>query len=135
MSTLPRRPARGFTLIEVMIAVLIVGILASIAVPAYRSQVIKVKRADAKVELTTAAQRMERCFTRGNTYVGCATGYPLTTTDGTYTIAIDIPDATSFTASATPLGAQAKDTACGTFSINEVGAQAVTGPYGAAECW
>jgi type IV pilus assembly protein PilE len=126
------------TLVELLVVVTIVGILAAIAVPSYRAYVIRVKRADAKVALTSAAQRMERCYTRSNTYVGCDTGYPLDTPGATYTIAFNpAPTATQFTVTATPINGQADDTDCAAFALNETGKQTVTGTKSAkpTECW
>jgi len=54
---------KGFTLIELMITVAIVGILAGIAYPSYMKSVQKSNRADAKAELTDVAQRLQRCYT------------------------------------------------------------------------
>jgi type IV pilus assembly protein PilE len=59
---------RGFTLIELMITVAIVAILASIAFPAYTSQVRKGKRAEGKAKILTAQQRLERYYTDNSTY-------------------------------------------------------------------
>src|SRR5690349_3565941 len=65
---------KGFTLVELMIVVLIVGILAAIAVPSYRAYVLRVNRADAKIGLTSLAQQLERCYTRQNRYRNPAPG-------------------------------------------------------------
>ena len=126
----------GVTLVELLIVMLIVGILAAIAVPSYRQYVIRVTRTDAKVAATSAAQRMERCFTRGNTYVGCDTGYPQVTQGNTYTVAFNpAPTANTFTVTATPMNGQADDTGCATFTLDQLGVQRVTGPKPADECW
>jgi type IV pilus assembly protein PilE len=60
--------AKGFTLIEIMVVVAIVGILAAIAVPAYTESVRKGRRADARSALMTLMQQQERSFTQNNTY-------------------------------------------------------------------
>ena len=62
----------GFTLIELMIVVAIVGILAGIAYPSYQDSVRKSRRADAKAALMGFANAMERHFTVKNTYLGAA---------------------------------------------------------------
>jgi type IV pilus assembly protein PilE len=55
--------SRGFTLIEMMIAVAIVGIIAAIAYPSYMESVRKSNRAEAKVELMDVVARLQRCYT------------------------------------------------------------------------
>lgn len=58
----------GFTLIEVMIVVAIVGILAAIAIPSYTESVRRGARADARASILTVMQQQERFFTQNNTY-------------------------------------------------------------------
>jgi len=127
---------RGFTLIELMVTVAIVGILTAIAIPSYNSYVRRSRRADAIVALTGLAQQYERCYTRYNAYNNASCSPVLGNTPrGTYTIAADAAgvNANDFAIMATPLGDQAKDTACGTFKLNSAGVKSVTG--GGTNCW
>ena len=69
-----RRHASGFTLIELMIVVAIIGILAAVAYPAYTDSVAKGKRAEARAAVTDLLQQQERYFTQMNTYETFAAG-------------------------------------------------------------
>ncbi len=122
----------GFTLIELMIVVAIVGILAAIAYPAYTSQVMKSQRTDAKTALMTAAQNLERCFTEYNAYNnGACPAVPASSPEGYYTITV-ATTASTYTLTAAPAsGAVMNDTQCGTFTLNYLGVQTPAG----SQCW
>lgn len=117
-----KQTQRGFTLIELMVTVAIVGILASIAYPSYQSSVIKSRRTDAEGALLGLANAMERNFTTTNSYLG------VTPTDTAYYTITIAPTATSYTLSATPTGT---DSTCGILTLDQTGAK--TPPT--AGCW
>ncbi|MGE6608183.1 type IV pilin protein [Halomonas sp. NPDC076908] len=75
---------RGFTLIELMIVVVIIGIIASIAYPSYTRYVQKSVRTDAHAGLMQAASELERCYTRTYSYANC--DFPNTSPESRYTI-------------------------------------------------
>ena len=148
--------SRGFTLIELMITVAVIGILAAIAYPSYQESIAKSKRADAQGALLSLASALERHFTETNSYCdagstdnGCGsgtgdTGTPLATIHidqvpmdgGTkyYDLTISAVTATSFTVTATPTGSMSGDK-CGNLTYTHAGVEAATGAAGTAYCW
>lgn len=112
---------RGFTLIELMIVVAIVGILAAIALPSYQDSVRKGRRGDAKGELMRLAQAEEK-WRVTNTSYGSLANIGGAATSSYYNFAVSSNTATSFTITATPTttGGQNQDT-CATLTIAQGG--------------
>jgi type IV pilus assembly protein PilE len=130
------------SLIELLTVVVIVGILAGIAIPAYRSYVVRANRTDAKTALMFYAGALERCYTRYNSYaynsnaaLGCTVNFPQTSENGHYQITASTRTADTYTLTATPQGPQAKDTKCGNFTLDNVNKRDSSVTGAAATCW
>jgi type IV pilus assembly protein PilE len=124
---------RGFTLIDVLIAVAIVGILAAIAYPSYQSAVRKSNRAAAEAHLSDIAQRQQQFLLDQRSYAADLTTLGVVTPATvvpyyTITIAAVAGPPPSFTASATPIGSQAGDLSGALITITNTG---LKGPSGA----
>jgi type IV pilus assembly protein PilE len=135
----------GFTLIELMVTVAIVGILASIALPSYTSYINQANRSDAKSVLLENAQFLERNYTENNKYhqnsAGVAIVLPVTASpkSGTalYNITATVLTATTYALTATPVtGSRMDGDECGALSINHLGQKSVSGAsLDADTCW
>jgi len=128
----------GFTLIELMIACAIVGILAAIAIPSYTAYVQRSNRTDAVRALTLDAQALERCYSQAFTYVGCATVPvgPVLTSQGNYNVTLGNLTATTYTLTALPASPQQLgDTTCTSFVLIQTGAQSATPAANSQTCW
>ncbi len=133
-----RARTRGFTLIELVVAMAVVGILVAIAFPSYQEQVRKTRRADGKAELMETAQQLERCYTRFSRYDdgNCGVALPFDSSEGYYVVSAAAITASAFTLDATPQGDQANDARCGVLRLTSTGQQGSQGQgTDANECW
>lgn len=143
----------GFTLIELMIVVAIVGVIAGIAYPSYQDSLVKSRRADAKAALLELSVFMERlytttgCYNPGATDKVCGDGndaaptLPFSTTpkSGTanYNLSLSVITASTFTLQSVPV-ATITDSKCGSLTLTHTGvkgASYATTPAEVAACW
>lgn len=136
------RKACGFSLIELMITIAIVGILASIAMPSYVSYLARGKRAEAKQALLENALFLETHYTtRGfySTAKGNNTAPTLPVTkvprsgSENYTLSASVTNI-GYLLTATAVNSMASDE-CGNFTLDQTGTQGVSGSLGVADCW
>lgn len=140
----------GFTLIELMITVVILGIIASIALPSYQQQVRKTKRSDAKSALTELVNRQEKYFSQCLVYtnlvdkpfpvnkndcgVNAGLGASTSSKDNLYTLSATFvagpPSTYVLTATAVATKSQNNDTGCTVLTINSAGLKTP-----ASGCW
>jgi type IV pilus assembly protein PilE len=141
----------GFTLVEVMVTVSIIALLAAVAIPGYTLQIRKSRRVEARLALLDFAAREERFFSTNSAYttlpanLGYSGGFPQTDSSGYYQIGVCVADTTAcagstastggaFVVQATPVGIQAQDTGCTSFSLDSTGVESGTGASASA-CW
>jgi type IV pilus assembly protein PilE len=146
------RRMRGITLIELLTVIIILGVLASIAVPTYRRYLIRSQRTEAKIALLQLQTAQEKYYSQYNRYTDKVTakstattpglGLPGTTETGKYVVSVINLGAggQTYTGIAAPAidGGQADDKDCGAFMINERGVRSNSwkgSPKNAQTCW
>lgn len=131
----------GFTLVELMIVVVIVGILAGVAYPSFRDQARRSARAEARAALLDGASRQEQYWLDNKSYTATLSDLQIaaTTESEKYAISVDAasagcPIARCYSLRATPQGPQAEDANCSALTLNSSGVKSATGTT-PTECW
>jgi len=126
---------RGFTLIELLVVLAVLGVLASIAIPAYTNHVLKSRRAEAQAYLLAFSNRQQQFLVDTRGYAGtlAAVGVPIpanVTLAYELTLVVPVAVPPTFLLTATPRTAQASEP-CGTLSIDQAGTKVAA----RAGCW
>jgi type IV pilus assembly protein PilE len=139
----------GFTLIELIITVAIIGILVSVAYPQYTQYTVRARRSAAESFMFTVSSRQEQSMLNARSYFAVATGATPEWTaasmsvpaevSANYTLTVASNNAAtppSYTVTAAPQAGQAsKDAKCGTLTLTNTGAKGVSGTSTVSECW
>ena len=132
----------GFSLVELMVAVGIVGILAAIAIPSYSAYVKRANRSDATRSLSATAQALERCYSQNFTYAVATCPVagitPVPSSQGYYTVTIVVtpgPPETYFLSAVPALPPQTTDASCTSFTLSSTGLQGATPLGNTQTCW
>jgi len=134
------RDLAGFSLIELLVTIAIIGILSAIAIPSYTAYIQRANRSDARTQLLEAATFLQRSFGQNNQYPNALPGpYQQSPASGAakYTIALTNPGGpTTYLLTATPTGSMTNDE-CGNFTLRQDGVRDVVNTSGrtATDCW
>ncbi|WP_235548620.1 type IV pilin protein [Noviherbaspirillum sp. Root189] len=138
MNTKSHPGSNGFSLIELMVTVAIVGILSAIAYPSYRDHVVKTNRTSAENVMLQLANKQEQYRLDKREYSSVVDDVVAVPGDVSrnYTITLGNVTATTFTITATATGAQASsDTKCANLTLTQDGTKGITGTGTVAGCW
>ncbi|MBD1582519.1 type IV pilin protein [Pseudoalteromonas sp. S16_S37] len=128
---------KGFTLLEALIVLVILGIVASVAYPSYKQFLVKAARSEAMVVLLDAANKQEQYFVDNRVFTDKLSdiGVPEKTENGFYSMSVTVDD-TKFEVVATPIaGPVYGDKECTALMINELGQKLSKGSASKEYCW
>jgi len=143
---------KGFTAIELMIVVAVIGILATVAYPQYQRYVRETRRGDVQRAMEIARAAMEKFHaqcssyrTPGNTTppfggsISACTGLGAfeynTNPTAVYNVTVVTADARTYVITATPVGSQLADVECGVLFLDQANQRGQSGPNAAGRCW
>lgn len=129
----------GFTLIELMIAVTIIGIVGTIAIPSYRASIIKGNRTDGRAALLEQATVLEKCKAIYGVYNrNCSfdSSSSIISNEALYSLGLEVLTESTFTLKASPVSGktQENDSECTGITLNHLGEKSGTGAA-PEECW
>lgn len=139
--TFPAAPPRqrGFTILELLITVAVIGILSAVAYPSYTGYVTRGKRSEGRAALVDTAAKLERYYSDHSKYATAnnafptLTGFSTSTETGKYTLSIATSGTfQSYTLTATPTF---DDPDCGNLTYTQAGTKGISGTSSVAECW
>lgn len=141
-----KRHMKGFTLIELMITVAIIGILSAVAYPSYVEHIKRGKRSAAESFMATVANRQEQVMLNSRSYFSITTGAASewsvvnmtvpseVSTNYTITVSPVAGPPPGYTITAVPASAM-NDTKCGTLTLDNTGAKTSSGTDSTTNCW
>ncbi len=144
------QPHKGFSLIELMIAIAIIGVLSAIAFPNYQLYVMRSARAEGQAKLMEIMQAQERFYSQNQTYTenlglgglaypNIAANAAAPSEEGRYLITSEACAGSTIAScvllSAAPQGGQAADALCGTITLDSKGIKTKSGTGTVANCW
>ncbi|WP_446937675.1 type IV pilin protein [Pseudomonas aeruginosa] len=131
-----RTRQKGFTLLEMVVVVAVIGILLGIAIPSYQNYVIRSNRTEGQRQERYYSQNPGVGYTKDVTKLGMSSA---NSPNNLYNLTIATPTSTTYTLTATPINSQTRDKTCGKLTLNQLGERGAAGKTGnnstVNDCW